>query len=50
MMDGAYGQQVVIDFDNNRIITADSVENLNYDYHHWVIKFKKPKKCGERDS
>ena len=31
MMDGAHGQQVVIDFDNNRIITAHSVER-RYDY------------------
>ena len=31
MMDGAHGQQVVIDFDNNKIITAHSVER-HYDY------------------
>ena len=53
MMDGAYGQQVVIDFDNNRIITAHSVER-NYDYYSLVyvpLGYKvKPKKCGERDS
>ena len=53
MMDGAYGQQVVIDFDNNRIITAHSVER-NYDYHSLIylpLGYKKqPKKCGERDS
>jgi len=53
MMDGAYGQQVVIDFDNNRIITAHSVER-NYDYHSLIYLplgyKKKPKKCGERDS
>ena len=53
MMDGAWGQQVVIDFDNNRIITAHSVER-NYDYHSLVyvpLGYKvKPKKCGERDS
>ena len=53
MMDGAYGQQVVIDFDNNRIITAHSVER-NYDYHKLIyvpLGYKvKPKKCGERDS
>ena len=53
MMDGAHGQQVVIDFDNNRIITAHSVER-NYDYHSLVyvpLGYKvKPKKCGERDS
>ena len=36
MMDGAYGQQVVIDFDNNRIITVHSVER-NYDYHRFNI-------------
>ena len=53
MMDGAHGQQVVIDFDNNRIITAHSVER-NYDYHNLIYvplgyKIKK-KKCGERDS
>jgi hypothetical protein len=35
MMDGAWGQQVVIDFDNNRIITAHSVER-NYDYHSLI--------------
>ena len=50
MMDGAYGQQVVIDFDNNRIITAHSVER-NYDYHSLIYLplgyKKKPKKCGE---
>ena len=53
MMDGAYGQQVVIDFDNNRIITVHSVER-NYDYYSLVyvpLGHKvKPKKCGERDS
>jgi len=53
MMDGAWGQQVVIDFDNNRIITAHSVER-NYDYHKLIyvpLGYKvKPKKCGERDS
>ena len=53
MMDGAYGQQVVIDFDNNRIITAHSVER-NYDYYSLVyvpLGYKvQPKKCGERDS
>ena len=53
MMDGAWGQQVVIDFDNNRIITAHSVER-NYDYHSLIylpLGYKKqPKKCGERDS
>ena len=53
MMDGAHGQQVVIDFDNNRIITAHS-EERNYDYYSLVyvpLGHKvKPKKCGERDS
>ncbi|WP_440693214.1 hypothetical protein [Candidatus Pelagibacter sp. HIMB1695] len=53
MMDGAHGQQVVIDFDNNRIITAHSVER-NYDYYSLIylqLGYKvKPKKCGERDS
>ena len=53
MMDGAYGQQVVIDFDNNRIITAHSVER-NYDYYSLVyvpLGYKvQPKKCGDRDS
>ena len=53
MMDGAHGQQVVIDFDNNRIITAHS-EERNYDYYGLVyvtLGHKvKPKKCGERDS
>ena len=53
MMDGAHGQQVVIDFDNNRIITAHS-EERNYDYYGLIyvtLGHKvKPKKCGERDS
>ena len=53
MMDGAWGQQVVIDFDNNRIITAHSVER-GYDYHNLIyvpLGYKiQPKKCGERDS
>jgi len=53
MMDGAHGQQVVIDFNNNRIITAHS-EERNYDYYGLVyvtLGHKvKPKKCGERDS
>ena len=35
MMDGAWGQQVVIDFDNNRIITAHSVER-DYDYNSLI--------------
>ena len=53
MMDGAWGQQVVIDFDNNRIITAHSTDR-HYDYHKLIyvpLGYKvKPKKCGERDS
>ena len=32
MMDGAWGQQVVIDFENNKIITAHSTDR-NYDYY-----------------
>ena len=35
MMDGAYGQQVVIDFDNNRIITVHSTDR-HYDYYSLV--------------
>ena len=35
MMDGAWGQQVVIDFDNNKIITAHSVER-HYDYYSLI--------------
>ena len=35
MMDGAHGQQVVIDFDNNRIITAHSTDR-HYDYYSLV--------------
>ena len=35
MMDGAWGQQVVIDFDNNRIITAHSTDR-HYDYYSLV--------------
>ena len=35
MMDGAWGQQVVIDFDNNKIITAHSVER-DYDYYSLI--------------
>ena len=35
MMDGAHGQQVVIDFDNNKIITAHSVER-HYDYYSLI--------------
>ena len=34
-MDGAHGQQVVIDFDNNRIITAHSTDR-HYDYYSLV--------------
>ena len=47
------GSTVVIDFDNNRIITVHSVER-NYDYHKLIyvpLGYKvKPKKCGEKDS
>lgn len=35
MMDGAHGQQVVIDFDNHKIITAHSVER-HYDYYSLI--------------
>ena len=35
MMDGAHGQQVVIDFDNNRIITAHSTDR-HYDYYSLI--------------
>ena len=35
MMDGAYGQQVVIDFDNNKIITAHSTDR-HYDYYSLI--------------
>ena len=35
MMDGAWGQQVVIDFDNNRIITAHSTDR-HYNYYSLV--------------
>ena len=35
MMDGAWGQQVVIDFDNNRIITAHSTDR-HYDYYSLI--------------
>ena len=35
MMDGAYGQQVVIDFDKNRIITAHSTDR-HYDYYSLI--------------
>ncbi len=40
MMDGAWGQQVVIDFDNNRIITAHSVER-DYDYNTLIYSVLK---------
>ena len=40
MMDGAHGQQVVIDFDNNRIITAHSVER-DYDYNSLIYSVLK---------
>jgi len=35
MMDGFAGQQVVIDFDNNRIITAHSTDR-HYDYYNLI--------------
>ena len=35
MMDGAWGQTIVIDFDNNRIITAHSTDRY-YDYHRLI--------------
>ena len=35
MMDGAYGQQVVIDFDNNKIITVHSTDR-HYNYYSLV--------------
>ena len=40
MMDGAWGQQVVIDFNNNRIITAHSVER-DYDYNTLIYSVLK---------
>ena len=41
MMDGAHGQQVVIDFDNNRIITAHSTDR-HYDYYSLIYLQLKP--------
>ena len=41
MMDGAHGQQIVIDFENNRIITAHSVER-RYDYYSLIYLQLKP--------
>ncbi len=35
MMDGFAGQQVVIDFDNNRIITVHSTDR-HYDYYNLI--------------
>ena len=35
MMDGAYGQQIIIDFDNKRIITIHSTDR-HYDYYSLV--------------
>ena len=35
MMDGAYGQQVVIDFENNKIITTHSTDR-HYDYYSLI--------------
>ena len=53
MMDGFAGQQIVIDFNNNKIITAHSTDR-HYEYHKLIyvpLGYKvKPKKCGERDS
>ena len=60
MMDGFAGQQVVIDFDNNRIITAHSTDR-HYDYYSLIyLQLKpdlfykpyerQPKKCTGRDS
>ena len=40
MMDGAWGQQVVIDFDNNRIITAHSTDR-HYDYYSLIYSVLK---------
>jgi len=37
MMDGFAGQQVVIDFNNNRIITAHSTDR-HYDYYNLIYK------------
>ena len=37
MMDGFVGQQVVIDFNNNRIITAHSTDR-HYDYYNLIYK------------
>ena len=50
MMDGAHGQQVVIDFDNNKIITAHSVER-RYDYYSLIylqLNSDTTNKSGER--
>ena len=60
MMDGFAGQQVVIDFENNRIITAHSTDR-HYDYYSLIyLQLKpdlfykpyerQPKKCTGRDS
>ena len=35
MMDGAYGQQIVIDFENDKIITAHSTDR-HYDYYSLI--------------
>ena len=40
MMDGFAGQQVVIDFDNNRIITAHSTDR-HYDYYSLIYSVLK---------
>ena len=41
MMDGFAGQQVVIDFDNNRIITAHSTDR-HYDYYSLIYSQLEP--------
>ena len=41
MMDGFAGQQVVIDFDNNRIITAHSTDR-HYDYYNLIYSQLEP--------
>jgi hypothetical protein len=41
MMDGAYGQQVVIDFNHNKIITVNSTDR-HYDYYSLVYSQLEP--------
>jgi len=43
MMDGAYGQQVVIDFNHNKIITVHSTDR-HYDYYSLVYSQLEPDK------